>query len=307
MKLTIEITDNTPNGELTLLAQAINVLAGNGLQSITETVGEVSRTISTITPAPQAECNDDGEETENGEHVDTAAIFGGSPLAQKFDQHQPQDVDTAAVFGGQNSAAPAPSTADAAPSATAPTVTPPATGPQEPANPTNAANAAPPVAGAQTGAPTVNPADVEVDKHGLPWDARIHSRTKAKNADGSWRAKRGVQDILVKKVEAELRTAMGAGSPAAPAAPAATPPAPPAGKGAFLQLMADVTPLINNETNPTGPLTQDLLRGWAAELGLVNAAGTGELTMLMHRPDMIPAFRQLVDTYLTPFGVKLGA
>ena len=71
--------------------------------------------------------------------------------------------------------------------------------------------------------------------------------------------------------------------------------------------MSEITPLINNETNTAGPLTQDMLRSWAAELGLVNAAGAGELTMLMHRPDMIPAYRQLVNAYLSAFGQTIGA
>lgn len=56
-------------------------------------------------------------------------------------------------------------------------------------------------------AAAMNPADV--DKHGLPWDARIHSGTKAVNADGSWRQRRGLNDPeLVKRVEAELRALM---------------------------------------------------------------------------------------------------
>jgi len=46
----------------------------------------------------------------------------------------------------------------------------------------------------------------EVDRNGLPWDERIHASTRAKNADGSWRAKRGVDQTLVVAVEQELRS-----------------------------------------------------------------------------------------------------
>lgn len=48
----------------------------------------------------------------------------------------------------------------------------------------------------------------EHDANGRPWDARIHSTPAKQNADGTWRAKRGVAAELVAAVEAEL-----AGSP----------------------------------------------------------------------------------------------
>ncbi|MCA9268821.1 MAG: hypothetical protein KDA41_10145, partial [Planctomycetales bacterium] len=72
--------------------------------------------------------------------------------------------------------------------------------------------------------PTAAPAGVETDKNGLPWDERIHSGPKdkrPKNADGSWRKRRGVDDALVEQVEAELRQVMGATGNPAPAAPTA--------------------------------------------------------------------------------------
>ena len=59
-----------------------------------------------------------------------------------------------------------------------------------------------------------------VDASGLPWDARIHSESKATAADGTWRKRRGVDPELVKQVEAELRGE----SPAAVATPVATEP-----------------------------------------------------------------------------------
>ena len=92
-------------------------------------------------------------------------------------------------------------------------------------------NAAPPVSPAATPVspaaspqPTAAPAGVETDKNGLPWDERIHSGPKdkrPKNADGSWRKRRGVDDALVEQVEAELRQVMGATGNPAPAAPTA--------------------------------------------------------------------------------------
>lgn len=43
-----------------------------------------------------------------------------------------------------------------------------------------------------------------LDAKGRSWDERIHASSKAKNADGTWRAKRGVAAELVAEVEAEL-------------------------------------------------------------------------------------------------------
>lgn len=49
------------------------------------------------------------------------------------------------------------------------------------------------------------PATPATDAAGLPWDERIHASSKALNADGTWRRKRGVDETTVARVEAELR------------------------------------------------------------------------------------------------------
>jgi hypothetical protein len=46
---------------------------------------------------------------------------------------------------------------------------------------------------------------VELDGAGLPWDARIHSGTPTKNANGLWRMRRGVDNPTIEAVEMELR------------------------------------------------------------------------------------------------------
>jgi hypothetical protein len=51
-----------------------------------------------------------------------------------------------------------------------------------------------------------------VDSTGIPWDERIHSKTKATNADGTWRKKRGVTDMAIAAVETELRQRTAAAS-----------------------------------------------------------------------------------------------
>lgn len=58
----------------------------------------------------------------------------------------------------------------------------------------------------------------QLDKNGLPWDSRIHAASKAINADGTWRQKRGVAPELVATVEAQLRGVMAVPVPDTPPA-----------------------------------------------------------------------------------------
>ena len=64
------------------------------------------------------------------------------------------------------------------------------------------------------------PSDFAVDSKGIPWDARIHSESKATVADGSWRKRRGVSDELFAEVMAEIH----AGNDDAPPPPPADEP-----------------------------------------------------------------------------------
>ncbi len=140
------------------------------------------------------------------------------------------DPVAAAVFGSAPAPLPlgataAPSIAVAAPSLTVPADTTASTFPGTLSAPLPPApNSAP--AAAIAAPQTANPVGaVDLDKHGLPWDGRIHAESKAKIADGTWRKKRGVDALLAVTVEAELRQVMGA-APAAPLAPVAPIPAP---------------------------------------------------------------------------------
>lgn len=82
----------------------------------------------------------------------------------------------------------------------------------------------PPAASAPVAAHTSGA--VELDKSGLPWDARIHSDAAEKlSQKGLWKRKRGVSDELVAQVEAELRLAMSGGAAPAPAPVAQVAPA----------------------------------------------------------------------------------
>ena len=106
---------------------------------------------------------------------------------------------------------PAPFIAAVAPVPTAPVELPAS-------SPLPTAAFAPPVPTVPSAAPTVAPptappaasGSVERDSKGMPYDGRIHSASKNKVADGSWRYKRGVDEAVVIAVEAELRTAASA-------------------------------------------------------------------------------------------------
>jgi hypothetical protein len=63
---------------------------------------------------------------------------------------------------------------------------------------------------------TSSPVGVDLDKNGIPWDARIHSGgvnddgTHKKNKDGSWAKKKGVDDLTISTITKELQNLMAA-------------------------------------------------------------------------------------------------
>lgn len=90
----------------------------------------------------------------------------------------------------------------------------------------------PPVADANSDATTYSANDL--DANGLPWIEAIHSSSKNRNADNTWRYLRGGDPAERARVEAEVRAKMAGGNDAPPPppiidAPAAdqTPPPPP--------------------------------------------------------------------------------
>lgn len=59
-----------------------------------------------------------------------------------------------------------------------------------------------PLATATTTLPTLTPD--EHDSAGMPWDARIHQKTKSKKKDGTWKLQKGINQALVITVTQEL-------------------------------------------------------------------------------------------------------
>jgi hypothetical protein len=69
----------------------------------------------------------------------------------------------------------------------------------------------------------VNAAAPATDASGLPWDERIHAKTKATTEAGMWRKRRGVDEATVSAVEAQLRATLAPPIPAPVAQPVAMP------------------------------------------------------------------------------------
>lgn len=104
----------------------------------------------------------------------------------------------------------------------------------------------------------------DLDKSGLPWDARIHSGSREKNKDGTWRQRRNLADGMYEQVEAELRAVMALPVPATvPAPPVSAAPLPPPAPVAptaeatalFSNTTADAPATVSPATAPAGPTT----------------------------------------------------
>lgn len=219
--------------------------------------------------------------------------------------HTPEATpDPAIIFGGDPAplapSAPALSTAGAAPSMTAPEA-PPAISTPVPAPVPSAPTAPEAAAPLVPVAPATHAFGVELDRHGLPWDERIHASTKAKLQDGSWRRKKGIGDTYVLQVEAQLRALLNPPStlqlrpfdataevpptpiiptapPAAPSVPAA-PVAPPesASPTTFDQLMPRLTAAITSGVMPP-----------AALQAACNALGVASIVALQANQSYVP-------------------
>lgn len=125
------------------------------------------------------------------------------------------------------------------------------------------------------------------DINGLPWDERIHAGTKALNADGSWRNKRGVDPKLLAKVTKELQATMSAPAalPVAAAAPALALPLPAAAlpNPAYANFVKFIVSQTHSAENPTGRLTDEWVKATLTNYGVAD----GSMQNLAHRPDLI--------------------
>jgi hypothetical protein len=210
----------------------------------------------------------------------------------------------AAAFGAPTPPLPlgataAPSTAvvgqpSIAPVVPTPTLTAPVSVPAPPAPTPASVEPAPTAPAAQTS--HVN--GVDLDKHGLPWDGRIHASTKRKNADGSWTSKRGVDSALITQVEAELRQVMGA-APAAPLAPASTGVASsPVVPAAVTEAPQDARQLFVGLVGRASAAIQGQKVTQAEVNQICNEAGIPALPLLANRLDLVATVAARVDALI---------
>lgn len=149
--------------------------------------------------------------------------------------------------------------------------------PPSPAAPVvpSAASAIPPVSVPSAGASDApaappNPTNA-LDSAGMPWDHRIHATTKTKNADGTWRQKRGVDGAMIAEVTEQNKRLIAIPAPIVSIMPAPT-------GMTFAELMDQVVKLINN-----GKLSLESANAACVPMGVTH------LHQLDKRPDLIDA------------------
>ena len=116
--------------------------------------------------------------------------------------------------------------------------------------------------------PTVT---AETDAEGVEWNAEMHASSKAKTKDGKWRKKRGVDSDETPEPVAMPHTV----------APVAMPHtvAPPSNAPTYADIVA-----LCSEKHKTGVMNGAILGTLQMEFGIEN------MTMLIGKPDLIPAF-----------------
>jgi hypothetical protein len=133
------------------------------------------------------------------------------------------------------------------------------------------------------------PPGPELDSAGRPWNAEIHAGSKTKIGNGTWRRKPGVSAERVVEVEAEQDRVAGL-TPKTPPAP----PVPPADDST-----PPPPPPPEDETDPTTPadffgwavtrgLGTDRIKAACVAVGLVDAHGVGQPSLLLTKAEFLP-------------------
>lgn len=134
------------------------------------------------------------------------------------------------------------------------------------------------------------PGKPSLDTDGMPWDARIHASTRAVNADGRWKKRRGVDDVEVTRVEMEI----------GPRGQIMVPPPPPA------DTAATVSPVPPPPTTTNRSTVTDFV-------GLMGAVTTNHIDMGKLQAEVVahglntiaelPARPDLINSIATALGV----
>ena len=160
-----------------------------------------------------------------------------------------------------------------------------------------------PVAAEGTPAPVV-PTGVEVDKDGLPWDARINPPSKLKlKKEGTWKLKRSLDPAFITQVRDELRAIMAVptAAPETPAAAETPAPAPVVTETAPAPVVTETAPAPAPEAPESlGPVVVTTFPEFMQEitkrklddatvLAAVKSVGLPSPALVAARPDLIPA------------------
>jgi hypothetical protein len=154
--------------------------------------------------------------------------------------------------------------------------------------------------------PAVAPTGVTLDTAGLPWDARIHTGSRAMNADGSWRRKRGVDEATIATVEGELKALMSVPvEPASNVLPFTPAPPPPPAEPVAVAVAVPAPPpppptdpfigLIERISSLVGAKAITMEQAQAA----IVAAGGVSLPLMVSRPDLIPQVLSAINALVT--------
>ena len=149
------------------------------------------------------------------------------------------------------------------------------------------------------------PDGIEIDSEGLPYDSRIHSSSREKIKNGTWKIKRGTGEAYIAQVKSELRGAMSApsvpASPASPVAPVVVWPFPTPNAAPAASTAPPPPPVVTAPQAAPTPLTfPDLAK--AVALGVTSGkiteakvheicgqSGIQAFHLLPTRPDLLPS------------------
>lgn len=150
---------------------------------------------------------------------------------------------------------------------------------------------------------------IERDINGLPWDARIHTRTRSKTIDGIWKLQRGINlntvDTVMKEIKQVMALPPGKPVPVAPIAPPPTPTAPIAPQWGTAPV--PITPVAIDPVNDECPADYNTFIGRISKhiaKGLIGhhqvkaiceQYGVPSLPLVASRPDLIPQIAAAID------------
>jgi hypothetical protein len=139
----------------------------------------------------------------------------------------------------------------------------------------------------------------EVDSKGMVWDQRLHSSSKGKNPDGTWRGRKGLDKDEKAKIEAAIASTTVAAPaqqlqlPTLPASPAPLPQLP-AIETPYTKFVQFVAANTKSDENPTGRLTDEWVKAALLGYGIAD----GSLQNLAHRAELIEPIHNAFKTAL---------